>query len=141
MKKLSILLLVTIFTISCNSKKKTAETPTQNTNRVWMLVAFKDYKKEFLVEKNAYLDMTDSERASAKMGCNAISFTYSIKEENAIEFTQGIATKMYCQDNMLLEDAFLKEIPLVEKYNIDGHTLTLTSKTGEKMVFVAQDWD
>ncbi|WP_165570821.1 META domain-containing protein [Flavobacterium aquatile] len=141
MKKLSILILVSIFTFSCNCKKKITETPTQNINRVWMLVEFKDYKKEFFVEKKAFLDMTNSERASSKMGCNNLSFSYSINDSKSIQFSQGIATRMYCDDAMKLENDFLNEIPSIKNYKVEGHFLTLTSSNGEKMVFVAQDWD
>ncbi len=141
MKKLSILILVSIFTFSCNCKKNVIETPTQNINRVWMLVQFKDYKKDYFVEKKAFLDMTNTERASSKMGCNNLSFSYSIKDGKSIQFSQGIATRMYCQDNMKLENDFLNEIPSIKNYKVEGHFLTLTSSNGEKMVFVAQDWD
>ncbi|OXA68101.1 hypothetical protein B0A61_05550 [Flavobacterium aquatile LMG 4008 = ATCC 11947] len=106
-----------------------------------MLVEFKDYKKEFFVEKKAFLDMTNSERASSKMGCNNLSFSYSINDSKSIQFSQGIATRMYCDDAMKLENDFLNEIPSIKNYKVEGHFLTLTSSNGEKMVFVAQDWD
>jgi heat shock protein HslJ len=139
MKNLSILILVSIFTISCNSKKHTSEIPTQNINRIWMLVEFKDYKKDFLVEKKAFLDMKDNAIATSKMGCNNLSFHYKIKNSN-IEFNNGITTEMACLD-MKLEDDFLKSITTMSLFSIDAHILTLISKEGQKMVFVAQDWD
>lgn len=141
MKKPLILILASIFALSCNCKKNATETPTQNINRVWMLVEFKDYKKEYFVEKKAFLDMTNSERATSKMGCNNLSFSYSIKDNKSIQFSQGIATRMYCEDAMKLENDFLNEIPSIKNYKVEGHFLTLTSSNGKKMVFVAQDWD
>lgn len=141
MKHLSILVFIAIFTLSCSSKKNEINSSTQNINRVWMLTEFKDYKKDFLIEKNAFLNLTDKERASSKMGCNSLSFNYSIKEERFIEFSQGTATKMYCQESMQLEDDFLKAIQDVKNFTLEGHFLTLTSSSGEKMVFIAQDWD
>lgn len=140
MKNLSILILVSIFTLSCNCKKNITETPTQNINRVWMLVEFKDYKKEYFVEQKAFLDMTNSERATSKMGCNNLSFSYKI-DKSSIAFSQGIATRMYCRDNMKLETDFLNEIPSIKDYKVEGHFLTLTSDNGQKIVFIAQDWD
>ncbi len=127
-------MLVSIFTFSCTCKKNITESSTQNIKRVWMLVEFKDYKKEFLVEEKAFLDMTNSERATSKMGCNNLSFSYSIKDAKSIQFSQGIATRMYCQDHMKLETDFLKEITLVKNYKVEGHFLTLTSSEGEKCV-------
>jgi heat shock protein HslJ len=138
MKKLSIIILISIFTFSCNSKKNLTET-TQNINRVWMLVEFKDYKKDYFVEKKAFLDMTNSERASSKMGCNNLSFNYKTKNSK-INFTSGISTQMACLD-MKLEDDFLKSITNMTSFSINAHKLTLTSSNGQKMVFVAQDWD
>jgi heat shock protein HslJ len=145
MKNFSILTLIAIFTLSCNCKKNATQNTTQNTtqniNRVWMLVEFKAYKKEFLVAQNAFLNLTDAERASSKMGCNALSFSYLVKEGTSIEFSQGIATKMYCQESMQLEDDFLKDILKMKHFKAEGHSLILTSDDGEKMVFIAQDWD
>ena len=136
MKKSSLFLLIFTITISCSSKKNT-----QNINRVWMLVEFKDFTKDYFIEKKAFLDMTNPERATSKMGCNNLSFSYLIKDEKSIQFSQGIATRMYCQDNMKLETDFLNEIPSIKNYKVEGHFLTLSSNKGEKMRFVAQDWD
>lgn len=140
MKNSLLLLLISVITLSCNSKKN-IETPTQNIKRVWMLVEYKDYKKEYFVEQKAFLDLTNPERATSKMGCNNLSFSYSIKDKSSITFSQGIATRMYCQNNMKLETDFLNEIPSIKNYKVEGHFLTLTSSKGEKMRFVAQDWD
>jgi len=104
-----------------------------------MLVSYKNYSKEDLVKKNAFVDLTNSERASAKMGCNNLSFGYKISE-NTITFSQGISTKMYCQE-MNLENDFSKDISSFNKFTIEGHKLILSSTNGEKMEFVAQDWD
>lgn len=141
MRSLLIILLLSLLTFACSNKKNAAKTSTQNINRVWMLVEFKDYKKDFLVEKNAFLNLTEVGRASSKMGCNSLSFSYSIKEDTIIEFSQGIATKMFCHDSMQLEDDFLKTIQKIKNFKVEGDFLTLTSSNGEKMVFIAQDWD
>lgn len=141
MKNISTLILLSIFALSCNCKKNITETPTQNINRVWMLVEFKDYKKEYFVEKKAFLDIINKERATSKMGCNNLSFSYSIIDGKSIQFSQGIATRMFCQDNMKLETDFLASITTMNSFSINAHKLTLTSASGEKMVFVAQDWD
>ena len=139
MKNLSILILVSFFTFSCNCKKKVTETPAQNINRVWMLVEFKDYKKDYFIEKKAFLDLTNSERASSKMGCNSLSFSYKTKKSD-ISFSNGISTEIACLD-MKLESDFSKEIIKMSSFCIKAHQLTLTSNIGGKMVFVAQDWD
>lgn len=104
-----------------------------------MLVNFKNYSKESLIKKSAFLDLTNSENASAKMGCNNLSFAYKVKEDT-ISFSEGIATRMFCED-MSLENDFYKEISSINNYKIEGHKLLLTSSKGEKMEFIAQDWD
>lgn len=104
-----------------------------------MLVEFKDYKKEYLLEKKAFLDLTNSERATSKMGCNNLLFTYKTKKSE-ISFTNAISTEMACID-MKLETDFSKEIIKMNSFYINAHKLTLTSENGEKMIFVAQDWD
>jgi heat shock protein HslJ len=104
-----------------------------------MLVAFKDYGKDYFVKKNCYLDLTNKERASAKMGCNSLSFKYKINDSK-INFTNGISTRMACED-MNLENDFSKTILEMNSFSIKTHQLILTSKAGQKMIFVAQDWD
>ena len=136
MKKTSILVLI-IMSFSCNCKKNVTETPTQNINRIWMLVEFKVYKKEYFVEKKAFLDMTNSENVSANMGCITQNFSYLIKN-NSIKFKEKIRINMKCQE-MKLDIDFANSIIEMNSFSINAHKLTLTSNNGEKMVFVAQD--
>ena len=140
MKKLSIIILVSIFTLSCNCKKSiVSNVNSENLHRKWMLVSYKNYTKDDLIKKEAFLDMTNKERASSKMGCNSMSFGYSVTG-NAITFTQGMGTKMFCQD-MNLENDFLNDLPKMITIVIEGHKMTLNGKDNEKMEFIAQDWD
>jgi len=138
MKKTSILALI-IMSFSCNCKKNVTETPTQNINRIWMLVEFKEYKKEYFVEKKAFLDMTNSENVSANMGCITQNFSYSIKN-NSIKFKEKIRINMKCQE-MKLDIDFANSIIEMNSFSINAHKLTLTAVNGDKMVFIAQDWD
>jgi len=138
MKKTSILVLI-IMSFSCICKKNITETPTQNINRIWMLVEFKEYKKEYFVEKKAFLDMTNSENVSANMGCITQNFSYLIKN-NSIKFKEKIRINMKCQE-MKLDIDFANSIIEMNSFSINAHKLTLTSNNGEKMVFFAQDWD
>ena len=137
MKTLHILILISMLTFSCSSKKN-AMSPT--TKRVWMLTEFKTFSKEYFINQQAFLDLTNEKTAASKMGCNNLSFPYVIKNNSQISFSDGIATEMFCQD-MQLENQFSKAIVQSFTYSIEGHKLTLTSKNGEKIVFIAQDWD
>jgi heat shock protein HslJ len=134
--------------IQCTSKINTKSTESipikstvsNNLNRVWMLVEFKKFTKEELIKKKAFLNMTKTEIATSNMGCNGISSNYRIKTNSEIIFTQGLRTEMACED-MKLEDAFLKILPILNHYKIVGHKLTLTSINNDKLIFIAQDWD
>ena len=140
MEKLTFIILFSIITFSCNSKKEASETPTQNINRVWMLTEFKNFEKQFLVDSKAQLNLTNSENATASMGCNSISSKYEIKSYSEITFSNGMRTEMACGE-MKLEDNFLEILPKINSFKIEEHKLTLSTKSGIKMVFVVQDWD
>jgi heat shock protein HslJ len=140
MKQLALVIIL-FSMMNCKPKAnevKVANNP-ENLKRVWMLVAFSSYEKKFLMDSEAQLNLTNSERAMAKMGCNTLSFDYNTTNSEII-FSKVISTMMACTD-MKLEDEFSKVITDFKKYKIDGHTLTLFSSKNDKMVFVAQDWD
>lgn len=138
MNRIFTLFLVFIYIMACNTVKNGDQG--QNLKRVWMLVGFNSFQKDDLIKKQAYLDLTKPESASSKMGCNQMSFPYEVKTETEITFSNGIATKMYCED-MKLENEFSKEITSVKTYLVEGHKLTLTTQNGAKITFIAQDWD
>ena len=137
MNKTFTILVVLIYILSCNTVRKGSQQ--DDYKHVWMLTEFQNYSKQDLIEKNAFLDLTN-ETASGKMGCNSLSFKMEVSNNNKITFTSGISTMMACE-NMKLEDDFKKQLPEMTTYKIDNHRLTLTNTKGEKMVFVAQDWD
>lgn len=139
MKNVAAFILLLIFVLSCNDKKEVIERNPQNINQLWILVEFQDYKKDFLAENNAFLDLTNVERASAKMGCNSLSFSYNARADYSIEFSQENATKMFCKDNLNLEESFIKQLSLVKTYEVKKRHLTLLTSNNEKLVFVAQD--
>jgi META domain len=148
--KLIILIILLSTILNCKSKiedkkiKNSIEneaTDVKNVNqilnRVWMLIEFGNFSKELFIEKKAFLDLTTN---SASMGCNSIGFNYKKKSVSEIEFSNLIRTEMAYGD-MTLEDDFLKTIPVLNSYKIDGHKLTLYNSQNKRMVFVAQDWD
>lgn len=110
--------------------------------RKWILVEFQGFTKEELIEKKAYLDLTHLEKGGgAKMGCNSIFFSVKLKNNHRINFSGVGSTIMYCDGNMKLEENFEKLLPTITKYQVKGHFLTLKSKNGQTMKFVAEDWD
>ena len=147
MKQLAVLstlfLNFFIFT-SCNSTKLNENT-SQNIHRKWMMVEYKGFTKEELIQLNAFVDLTknaeNKNNFGAKMGCNNIFFTTEFKNNNRIVFSKIGSTEMYCQDAMKLEDQFGKDLPSMNSFKIEGHFLTLSNEKGKTMKFVAEDWD
>ena len=110
--------------------------------RKWMLIEFQGFTKEELIEKKAYLDLTQLEKGGgAKMGCNSIFFSVKLKNNHRIHFSGVGSTMMYCDGNMKLEENFGKLLPTITKYQVKGHFFTLKNKNGQTMKFVAEDWD
>ena len=110
--------------------------------RKWMLIEFQGFTKEELIEKKAYLDLTQLEKGGgAKMGCNSIFFSVKLKNNHRIHFSGVGSTMMYCDGNMKLEENFGKLLPTITKYQVKGHFLTLKNKNGQTMKFIAEDWD
>ena len=132
--KIFALVLTFVYFMACNTIKKEE----LNINRLWMLVEFNTYGKEYLTKKNAYLDFSKSENATSKMGCNQLSFPYKIVDNKEIKISNGIRTQMFC-DDIKLEDEFSTAIITMNHYAIKNHQLILTSSKGIKMIFVAKD--
>lgn len=130
-----------LFLANCATKISTQE----NVKRQWMLVEFQNFSKDLMVKNNANLDLSswseENTKFTAKMGCNGMFGTANFKENKIVEFSQIGSTMMYCDKNMELEAAFGKALPMMKNYSIDGHFLTLTDSDGNKMKFVAADWD
>jgi len=115
-----------------------------NIHRKWMLVEYKDFSKPELVKLEAYMDLTKiadaPNRYTAKMGCNGMFFTSEFNDGKA-KFSGLGSTMMYCDGRMKLEESFGKTLPTMTQYKIEGHFLTLSNVEGQKMKFVAADWD
>jgi heat shock protein HslJ len=71
-------------------------------------------------------------RVSAKLGCNNVSGTYAL-DGNQVTFNKNfMATRMYCEGQMGLEDQFQKVIP--------GATCNITS-LGNQVVLISPEGD
>lgn len=129
---------------SCSSQNTDIQKPLQ---RQWMMVSFNGFTKEQLMSKKAEINITSSTdtkevvlNASAFMGCNRMNGSVKVESNNRLKFNDMIMTQMAC-DDMKLEDEFVKKLPAVNHYKIEGHFLTLYKDQEELMKFVAADWD
>lgn len=143
MKKL-LLGFVAIFGLllltNCTSQTKVFE----NTKREWMLIEFQDFSKDLMMSNKANLNLTDQNEPgnfSANMGCNNMFGSANFNADGTVKFSQIGSTMMFCDRAMDLESAFGKALPTMTNYKIDGHYLTLSNASGNKMKFLAADWD
>lgn len=139
--KISILFFVVAVLFGCTARKPDYT----SLHRQWMLVEFKDYSKEFLAKNKANLDLSATKspenQYNAFMGCNRLFMTAEFKQAGQVEFSKIGSTMMYCAENMNLEYEFAKYLPAMTHYTIQGHILSLTDGHGNRMKFIAADWD
>lgn len=70
----------------------------------------------------------EGNRVVGNAGCNSLTASYKLDEENGLSFAQIATTKMACMD-MTVENEFMKVLPMVDSYRIQDDTLFLL-KTG-----------
>jgi heat shock protein HslJ len=143
MKKL-ISVFTTIFALfflaSCTMQTKAPE----NVKRDWMLIEFQNFTKQELTNNKAHLDLSpkiESGQFSANMGCNSMFGSANFNADASVKFSAIGSTMMFCDKAMDLESAFAKDLEKMTNYEVDGHYLTLSNARGQKMKFVAADWD
>lgn len=109
-------------------------------HRKWMMIEYGKYKKEELIARNAFMDLSQIDNENCNMGCNTIHIAYKLMPKSKFEIKNLTATEKAC-DKSNLEVNFIKDIRKINQYKIEGHKLILTGKDKLKMVFIAQDWD
>lgn len=130
-------LILFCFLATCMEKKQNLEPMLA---RQWMLIQFKDYKKDYLVEKKSSITISKDQSISIYMGCNNGGGKIDLKGDNQFQFLNTFSTEMACQDMKLVSDMFMT-LPSVETYKLEGHFLYLFTKSGETIKFIAADWD
>ncbi|WP_107928546.1 META domain-containing protein [Neisseria animaloris] len=109
--------------------------------RVWMLSGLEGFTRQQLVAARAEMDLRTLPRVNAYMGCNRLMLSAGSVTDEKISFGNVASTRMYCDKNMALEQAFAERIEGTFTYRIEGHKLVLRDASGREMHFVAQDWD
>lgn len=117
----------------------------QHIHRQWMLISYKNFSKEDLIKNKAEINLTkisepDKIAGTAFVGCNRMFFNVEVKSKKRIEISGLGSTLMACE-KMEIESQFSKDFEQMENFVIEGHFLTLYDKKGNKMKFVAADWD
>ncbi|GAB0154919.1 hypothetical protein CHRYSEOSP005_01790 [Chryseobacterium sp. Alg-005] len=144
MKKI-IILFFPLIIVGIMGGCSPAQVKNPHIQREWMLISFKDFTKEQLVENKVGINLTDQKRegkihGGAFMGCNKMFFTSEFKNNGKVKISGVRSTMMACQ-NMDLETAFTESFDKITRYSVEGHFLTLSGENGNIMKFVAADWD
>nr|WP_314493310.1 META domain-containing protein [uncultured Chryseobacterium sp.] len=111
-----------------------------------MLVEFDDFTRQQLIENKAEINLTGEKtgnnkiKGNASMGCNKILYVTEFKKNGRLKISGLGSTEMACK-NSSLEDDFLRKFDKMNRYTIVGHQLILSDKGGNKMKFIAADWD
>lgn len=144
MKKIivSFLYILTLgMILSCTS----TQVKEPHIQREWMLISFRGFTKDQLVKNKAGINLAAKKeegkiKGGAFMGCNRMFFTSEFKNNGKVKISGVGSTMMVCQ-NMDMETSFLKIFEKMTIYSVEGHFLTLTDQKGNRMKFVAADWD
>jgi len=130
--------LIVIFT-ACSAMKHENEIP-PNLRRDWKLVALNGFDKDFLVKNNAGISMQQS-LCMLNAGCEPVSFKVKAETSGDIRFWGFNGITNVCPANSGLQKAVVKGLKNTLSYQIDGHFLTLYTRSGETLKLIAQDWD
>lgn len=108
--------------------------------RVWMLTRLEGFSPNQITASKAQMNWQNLPQAGAYMGCNQLMFKTETQTDGTVSFGPVASTRMYCKNKMDLEKTFASMLPVMTRYQINGHNLIL-SGDGKEMHFVAQDWD
>jgi heat shock protein HslJ len=82
-------------------------------------------------ERAVSVSLTASNSAvTGNSGCNRMSGRYAL-EGDMLKFDALVATKMYCESRMQLEQSFTNALLSVIRWRITGQTLELFDETGK----------
>lgn len=130
----SFFIIILIFTFSaCKSIKKedTKRFSTEFENKEYQLLTIED--KDV---KEMDLDLRinpDKKSISGESGCNNYRFDYSLKNDT-LDLGYGVATKMYCEDTMHIENAFFGAASKVKHFSLTDKMLHFLDEEGKVLI-------
>lgn len=93
----------------------------------WKLVEFNGKKIGTQGKETPYIILDpEGSKLNGHSGCNNFNGTYKLDEGLRISFGPIMATKMYCENNMINESAFLSIFEQVDNYSIYENSLSLS---------------
>ncbi len=127
MKTVISLILVAFFLSSCRSQQQTGADTVTLENTRWRLTEVNDKQVETpLGGREVYMVLTregDEGRISGFAGCNGLGGSFQT-DGATIKF-QPITTRMFCELQMAVENAFTEMLTSANNYRINGQSLEL----------------
>ncbi|TLP71785.1 META domain-containing protein [Maribacter sp. ACAM166] len=148
--KLTLLTILGLVVVGCNSNKKTNSPTTDNhhektmekkesadkntiENSKWVLTTLEGqdmYDRE-QNEQIIYFTLNSEENSiNGNSGCNTFMGTYKSDEGNRISFSQLASTRMMCPDAKINESHILKVFELTDNFTIQNGVLSLNVGSG-----------
>lgn len=137
MKKILFLSVLILAISACKSGK------TEDQKKYSSTFEDKEYQLLTIEDRNVEdmdLDMrinTEQNSVTGESGCNNYQFTYNLEEEN-LNLGYGVATKMYCEETMEIENAFFGAASKVKHFSQTDNMLYFLDKEG-KVVLKAKE--
>lgn len=142
---LSLSLVICLVLFNCKSqdtKQKSAnKVETQLIGTKWVLTKL---NKDLVNLSNAELKQpfiklnAKDNGVGGNGGCNVFGGTFTLKENQHIEFSQLLATMRYCEDNGI-ERVFMNNLQKATSYTITNNELTLKDENGYVLVTFEAD--
>lgn len=137
MKKILFLSVLILAISACKSGKTEDQKKYSSTfeDKEYQLLAIEDRNVEEMD-----LDMrinSEKKSISGESGCNNYQFNYSLKEEN-LDLGYGVATKMYCEEVMDIENAFFGAASKVKHFSQTDNMLYFLDENGTVLLKAKQ---
>lgn len=129
--KLLLCLAIIACAASCSSAGDTDAAigdPNDITDKYWLLVELNGSTVERDTTRNApahIIFKKGENKFNGNTGCNTMVGTYKVGENERLNLTEIISTKMACMDDIQLESDFLGVLDRADSYVITGDTLVL----------------
>lgn len=131
----AFLFMVPVIISACHTTSKSTNiTMQKELYHKWMLKTIDSVDDALVQKSKAYIDLTDTGRASAKAGCNGLEFGIKLSGGNKISFTQGPSTMMYCAEFMPAENGLVAALKKVTTYSIEAHRISFKDKDGKVLI-------
>ncbi len=134
--RLLSLVIMALLLLSCNSLKTKSSNSEPSFSSEFVLATYYLEKigEEDVSEMQLEMHIDpEQKRISGNAGCNRYGFTYSLKEE-VLDLGYAMATKMYCEETMSIEDSFFRHMTKSDRFIVYKNKISFTNEENEVLV-------